>query len=185
MTRLGYVLASGAVMAIAVGCSSSDSNDNTPPKKTIAELAKCDESDIADDLPWSGVQIDANTGKLREPLPAGFVVATTVGWPTDEGRPVIQQKTIESIQISFTYPGLLAAKFGTSKHCGSGRSLSIWKDEASMMAWVIGKDHRAVMPLATTHTHGWETTHWSSPTNNELPSWDDARGKLDTARSGR
>jgi hypothetical protein len=176
----------GVVCIVAAACggcsSSSDKQQSSTGNEVIAELASCDESDMVADLPWSGSAIDPQTGKLKEPLPDGFVIASTVGWPTEEGKLEIQKNTISAIGVAFTYPTLLAAQFGTSQRCGAGRSLQIWRDEAAMVEYVLSDNHQSVAPLARTHTKGWETTHWSGNSAEELPTWADSRARLDAAR---
>ncbi|WP_437621822.1 hypothetical protein [Sorangium sp. So ce1151] len=161
----------------------SDPSEGEPPKRSVEELASCDESDFLNDMPWSGTAIDPETGELKGPLPAGYMIATTVGWPMPEHRQEMIQETIESIGVAFTYPGILAASFGNSVRCGSGRSISIWSDSASMVGWASSKDHRDYVPLVVTHTYGWETTHWAGTELERLPTFDEAREHLDAARA--
>lgn len=148
----------------------------------VGELADCAEDDIMI-LPWAGPAFDQATGELIAPLPLPHVVATTAGWPKDDGWDLLQMQTNVVIADVFAREGLLGASFGISMACGSARTITLWQDEASMMAFVVGEAHSTAIATALPATRAWETTHWSEATDDQPPTWDRARAELDAVRA--
>jgi quinol monooxygenase YgiN len=58
--------------------------------------------------------------------------------------------------------GLVAYSLGTSTRCNTGRTLSVWRDEAAMFAFVAGAPHQAAVNAVTEVSRGGSTvTHWN------------------------
>ncbi|HET6582384.1 MAG TPA: hypothetical protein VFG69_03030 [Nannocystaceae bacterium] len=148
----------------------------------VGELAACPEDDIMI-LPWAGPAFDQATGELVAPLPLPHVVATTAGWPKDDGWDLLQSQTNIVIGDVFAREGLLGASFGISMACGSARTITMWEDEAAMLAFVTGEAHATAIATALSSTRAWETTHWSEATDDQPPTWDRARAELDAVRA--
>lgn len=149
-----------------------------------AVLADCDESDFQAP-PFMGAGFDPETGLLLEPLPATFLVATTVGWSKADGDhpQVVQDYSTRVIEEElFVHEGLIGATFGLSESCGSARTLTLWRDEASLTEFVTSPIHSEAMQVALPSTRAWETTHWTESGASEPPGWDDARSALEAAR---
>lgn len=146
-------------------------------------LAACDEADLQA-TPFMGAAFDPATGALIEPLPASYVVATTVGWakPTAEDNAAMQDASNRVINEQlFAQDGLLGGSFGLSEACGSARTITIWRDDAARMAFVFSGVHLEMATTKLVHTQAWETTHWSESAS-EVPTWDAARQRLADAR---
>ena len=152
---------------------------DAPP--TVAELASCDEVDL-EPVFFMGPAFDPETGALLEPLPLPHIVATTAGWHTPEQLEPLSAKTEPVIMDVFAHEGLLGASFGLSDACGSARTLSLWRDEASLMLFVFGKVHGDAISTGLQYTTGWETTHWTETTRDQPPTWEQARARLDALR---
>ncbi|MBL8679157.1 MAG: antibiotic biosynthesis monooxygenase [Myxococcales bacterium] len=61
-----------------------------------------------------------------------------------------------------TQPGLLAYSFATSARCNVARTLTVWRDEASMYAFSTGAAHRAaVRAVGEMSRGGSRVTHWN------------------------
>lgn len=158
-----------------------------PDEETdVAVLAACVETDF-EYPPFMGPAFDPETGALVEPLPEGHVVATTAGWSqlNEASQQLLSDHSERSIEDLFTRDGLLGATFGGSGSCGAARTLTIWRDEASLMAFVAGPVHMTAIREALHATRAWETTHWTGSAGAEAPSWDDARARLAAVRASR
>ena len=147
----------------------------------VGELASCPEDDLMVQA-FAGPAFDPETGELVEPLPASYVVATTVGWPNADGYELLGMQTNLVVGDLFTRDGLLGASFGMSESCGSARTISLWRDEAAMMQFVIGDAHTTAIQTALPATRAWETTHWTETETTAPPTWERARAQLDAAR---
>lgn len=149
---------------------------------TVQALAACDESDF-EATPFMGPAFDATTGAAVGPLPTPYVVATTAGWarPEERHRSALGQASEQVSEAIFESPGLLGVSFGGSTRCDSARTLSLWTDEAAMLAFVRGAAHGAAMPLVPSTTLGWETTRWPSM-DDAPPTWQSARDRLAAVR---
>jgi hypothetical protein len=148
----------------------------------VGELAACPEDDIMI-LPWAGPAFDQATGELVAPLPLPHIVATTAGWPKADGWELLNMQSNVVIGDVFAREGLLGATFGISMACGSARTITLWQDEASMMAFVVGEAHSTAIATALPSTRAWETTTWSEATDDQPPTWDRVRDELDAVRA--
>ena len=153
-----------------------DTNDDPPEEPTIAELAACDEADMQI-VPFMGPAFGED-GALLAPLPMPHLVATTTGWHTPENRENLEAETTPPTMDLFTHDGLLGAGFAWSDKCGSARTITLWRDDASRKKFVFGQVHSAAIKNGLKYTRGWETTHWSETTSDEPPTWDDVRRRL-------
>lgn len=167
------------------GSSSGGASEGEPTSGSeppgIAELAACDESDLQP-IGWMGPAFDPETGKLLAPLEAPYIVATTVGWHTPENSEALESHTTPVAMDIFNHAGLIAVNLALSPRCGSARTLSVWRDEASLMMFVLGKVHSAAISGGLKYTLGWETTHWTETAADAPPSWELARQRLAEAR---
>ncbi|MBZ5710556.1 hypothetical protein [Nannocystis pusilla] len=167
-------------LSLLLAAAACDSNDAPPEEPTIAELAACDESDMQF-VPFMGPAFDDN-GELVAPLPLPHVVATTTGWHTPENRDALDAETQLPVMDIFTHEGLLGAAFAWSDKCGSARTISLWRDDASRRKFVYGTVHSAAIMKGLKYTRGWETTNWSEKTADKPPTWDDVRTRLEAIR---
>lgn len=155
----------------------AESSSTGDPAPTIAELAGCDEHDLSP-IFFMGPAFDPETGALLEPLPRPYIVATTAGWATPEQLGPLQEHTMPVIMDVFGHEGLLGASFALSDACGSARTLTLWRDEAARMKFVIGTVHSAAIMNGLQHTSGWETTHWTETVSDQPPTWEQAKQRL-------
>lgn len=170
----------GATGGESTGAGSSSTGDRAP---TIAELADCDEVDIQT-IPFQGPAFDPETGALLEPLPIPHIVATTSGWhgPDLEQAKLLNEQTKPVVMDVFGHEGLLGASFGYSAACSNARTLSLWRDEASLMKFVFGAAHSNGIKNGLQYAIGWENTHWTETTRDQPPTWEQARARLDARR---
>jgi hypothetical protein len=142
-------------------------------------LVQCDETDFVGS-PFMGPAFDPETGEPLAPLQPPYVVAATLGWPKPEpaAYEALGNHSEQSINDVLTREGLLGVSVGTSEACGSARTLSLWADEASLRAFVMGKVHRAAIGVVPTAMQAWATTHWTETSATTPPTFAQAQAKL-------
>jgi quinol monooxygenase YgiN len=127
----------------------------------------------------AGPGVDPTTGELG-PLPATAVVSTT--YLTLHTDPASQQKFMGLLQpilpVLQTAPGMIAAQLGLSTSCGTARTLSAWKDEASMLAFAMGPEHAAAeASIGELSTGGSAVTSWETTQPSDV-TWATAAAEL-------
>ena len=76
--------------------------------------------------------------------------------------------------------GLLGFALSGSQVCGTGRTLSVWRDDAAMMSFVLSEAHTAAM-TQTNDVSVWAgTTSWLAAAGDPAVSWELAVAKLKT-----
>ncbi len=105
-------------------------------------LDPCNRGTVESDLkasPWQGPGVDAS-GNLK---PGSYVVSTTyLRFQPGATAEFVELYTPVVARLKMT-SGLVAMRFGFSAACNSGRTLSVWADQASMVGFVTGPEHSA------------------------------------------
>ncbi|HEX6838946.1 MAG TPA: hypothetical protein VF334_20350, partial [Polyangia bacterium] len=89
--------------------------------------------------PWQGPGVDAS-GNLK---PGQYIVASTYLRFQAGATSEFVELYSPIVARLRTASGLVAARFGFSAACNSGRTLSVWTDQASMVGFVTGPEHSA------------------------------------------
>lgn len=169
-------------LLLACGGATQDGDSTTTggDQPSVAELAACDEHDL-EWIPFMGPAFD-DSGALLAPLPVPHIVATTAGWHTPDNEDALTTHTNPVMMDVFTHEGLLGASFAFSESCGSGRTITLWRDEAARMKFVFGAVHSDAIKNGLKYTSGWETTHWTETNATEPPTWDALEARLAAVR---
>jgi hypothetical protein len=175
-----FALTSGALI-VACGDDPEDGDDDPPPTmdQRMQTLASCNPTDLETLLPWTGPAFD-DGGKLRAPLPAGHVEAVVNGWPRrDAEAAALREKhgqlTVEEV---FKNPGLLGFQGFDSVECEISASHTLWKDEASMLAFVTGTAHATAMVNATKMHRAFGGAHWAAEGRTVAPTWKEGIARM-------
>ncbi|MER5886566.1 antibiotic biosynthesis monooxygenase [Streptomyces sp. NPDC001941] len=158
--------------------------DNARPVPTTLQgFASGDESDLNVVAPWAGPVVDEATGALREPLRGRHLIATSVGWPKPGHEPRAIALNEAILKDLYVRPGLLAVTLAISeKNFNSTRSLSIWTDEEALNGFLMSEAHLAAARHVRELMFDWEGANWESTETLVLPTFDDAKARLDAAR---
>lgn len=122
------------------------------------------ESDLADSA-WTGPGVKAD-GTLAS---QDVVVSTTfLRLKSDPTASDLFGSLFKDINTDLqTRQGLVAWKVLTSSRCNTARTMSVWKDEASMYAFAGAKAHAAaVAKIASLSRGGTAVTHWHDNASN-------------------
>ena len=173
----------GALLAVSLGVSLSACADEADPKEqpkaqpTLAErieaLAGCTPSDLVVLLPWEGPAFDPATSTLLEPLPAGHIEAVATGWRIYEREATelrLEQGALVAADV-FTRDGLLGFEGVESVQCDISMSHTLWRDEASMMAFVTATPHATAMANGRKMHHAFAGAHWTGEARAVAPTW--------------
>jgi hypothetical protein len=104
-----------------------------------AELTSCLDSDLTDG--FSGPGWDSMTNTPSGTPQASYVAATTMGLVDATmvtSFDALAQPVVAELP---TQPGLIGYQLGISKKCNYFRTLTLWKDMASMNAFVMSAPH--------------------------------------------
>lgn len=189
--QLGILFGLGVITL--VGCSSSDttgggttsggttggssSTGGTTYPATCSRGAL--EADFASFNPLSGPGVDPATGTLA-PLPSTAVVSST--YLALKADPASQKRFGELMgpisKALAGQPGLLALQLGTSKSCVSARTRAVWKDEASMLGFVMGAAHNDAVASVGEVSRGESVVlSWATADVDEA-TWESATKRL-------
>lgn len=151
---------------------------------TLHEFAAGDESDLDIVLPWTGPAIDPETGELRAPLPEKYLVATSVGWPKPGLDELGGRLNGAILQDLWTRDGMLAATVAISaNNFNAARNLVVWRDEAALKAFLHSPVHLDAARQTRDLMFDWEGANWTGTSRTELPTFAEARARLDAARA--
>jgi heme-degrading monooxygenase HmoA len=166
---------------LLAGCNEADQDDDgstTQPAEPsvdqrLRELADCEATDAVQLLPWSGPAFDPTTGALLAPLPEGHVEAVVNGWRRrdPEAQALREQYGMQVFNDVFTRDGLLGFEAVESDLCDISISHTLWRDEASMLAFVRGEAHVEAMRAAPQMHFFAIGAHWAGDARERPPSW--------------
>lgn len=157
---------------VPLACAGEEAPEPTLDERLVA-LADCTPTDLVVLIPWTGPAFDPATGALREPLPAGHVEAVVTGWrdhsdAATQLRLEFGQRVAEDV---FTRDGLLGFQGIDSVECDLGMSHTLWRDEASMFAFVASAPHATAMSRAAEMHHATAGAHWTAEARALAPTW--------------
>ncbi|MFF3847886.1 DUF3291 domain-containing protein [Streptomyces sp. NPDC002328] len=151
---------------------------------SLHEFAAGDESDLQIVVPWTGPAIDPETGGLREPLPGSYLVATSVGWPKPGHEEVGGQLNAAILDELWQRDGLLAATLAISPQSwNAARNLVVWRDKEALDGFLYSQAHLAAARRTKGLMYDWEGTNWTGTSATELPTFAEARARLDAVRA--
>jgi heme-degrading monooxygenase HmoA len=170
-----FILALGLLAAL--GACSGDRSDGDHAEPTMArrveQLADCTPTDLVVVAPWMGPAFDPDTGELVEPLPEGHIEAVAQGWRKydDEAQRLRMEHGQLVLTDLLTRDGFLGFESVESAGCDISIAHSLWRDEASMLAFVTSSPHADARASATSMHHAFAGAHWSNPTRAAAPTW--------------
>lgn len=147
----------------AAGAGDARSNDAAIVADASTEDPLCETGGLEPDFagePLQGSGVDAS-GRLA---PGSYVLSTTRirSLATLAARQRFQALMGGIMPTLATAPGLVAVSFGGSQRCATGRTLTVWRDEASMFAWVHTAPHQeAINSVREVSRGGSRVTHWN------------------------
>jgi heme-degrading monooxygenase HmoA len=149
------------------------------PPEEVDPLAGCTrdqmEADLAFFAPMSGPAVRAD-GSLE---PGRYIVSST--YLKLKPEPRAQQRFGELMgpinQTLQNQPGLMAIHLASSGSCATARTLTVWKDEASMYGFVTSEAHlAAIQAVGEVSRGGSIVTHWAD--DERGVSWEKAGQQL-------
>lgn len=155
---------SGSAFACSDGASTPDTVTGaklivldagvTAPSASTGDAAVGDcspqtlESDLVYFGPLTGPGVDPSTGMLRAPKPGqSFHAVATYGRlsPDPSSGQRLLELTIPILALLPTQPGLLGYQVARSDRCGTARTFTVWKDEESVVEFVVTPVHLEAM----------------------------------------
>lgn len=166
------------ILVAACGASPPATPSSTsPPAPTAASqvFPGCHATAIEPDLKPTPTQVVSTA-----PTAAGDVWLSTtyLALTTDpKGQATFRSLMAELLRVLPTTPGLISFEFSTSESCLSARTLAVWRDEASMNAFVRSPAHYAAMRQTNSLSRGTSTfTRWQG--GMASANWNQAAKRL-------
>lgn len=158
-----------------------------PPRDpAIAGEPRCTRAVLEADIQYAtlltGSGVDPGTGRLVAPPPSGYAVSTTyLALKRDAASRARFQQLLGPVTSDLRHqPGLRAVQVSSSKDCVTARTLTVWQDEAAMLAFVSGTAHgNASAGIAEVSRGGSAVAHWHATTADQA-SWVYAAQQLST-----
>jgi len=152
--------------------------DQTTEAAASTQASACERGTLEPDFaaaPLAGSAVDA------EGLRAGqYIVSSTYLQLKPDARETFSglvQPVLEDLE---TRDGLLALSLGQSEACDVLRTLSVWRDDAAMVAFVTSAAHTAAMSrVADLSRGGSAVTHWLA--DEDGATWEVAARQLEGA----
>lgn len=162
------------VLSLGVGLTAC-SGAGAPPsiKQRLDTLGRCQPTDLAVLVPWSGPGFDPTTGALRQPLPTGHIEAFVNGWRKYDAE-AVALRLLHGERVGtdvFAREGLIGFEGVESDECDLSMSHSLWRDEASLIAFVTGSAHAAAMIEARKMHNVVVGAHWTGEPRATAPTW--------------
>jgi hypothetical protein len=178
MKTIGFMLS----IALA-GTAACDSADNE--KKNETPITACSRGALEADLempgPLAGPGVDPATGTLKPPPSGSAYMVSTTYLDLDQSQEAQARfgELMGPIQESLAMQaGLVALQVGSSKACGTARTLSIWASQQGMYDFVLGPAHTEAMnSIGEISRGGSIVAHWEASSPDAV-SWDEAAKQL-------
>jgi heme-degrading monooxygenase HmoA len=140
----------------------------------------CVEDDLAPS-PFAGPGWDAEMGALKEPLQDEYIASTTLL--------VLRPETVQDfiatvgtmVPVLEANPGIVGYSLAQSMKCGTARTLTVWRDEAAMMQFVMSDEHVAGMSKAGEYSSTGTVTSWKLPRAEVPVTWEAAMARVAAA----
>jgi hypothetical protein len=183
MSYLAYLTLILALLAAA--CSEDDPKAAAPdagspmtetsPSATDGDGCTRDEleSDM-ERMPFAGPGV--RDGAIE---PGNYLMATTYLRLRADQTALFQELVGPVIADISTRSGLVALTTARSQECGTARTLTVWRDEAAMLEFVVGEAHgKAMQSIHDLSRGGSVAAHWTG--DQAATSWDVAAEHLAT-----
>lgn len=146
--------------------------------------ADCVATDLEADLgasPLAGVIVNPETGEVTMPEDGSevLVAMTYLRLQGTEASSARFDEVMGGILGSLGQSeGLLASSLAVSDRCGTARTMTVWKDQASMMAFVISDAHSAAMSAVSEISRGGSITQHFQTSSAADIDWAAAAAKF-------
>lgn len=163
----------------ACGDSSAESADASSTGDTTGgstgdpqDAYACVEPELTVNIPLAGPGYDPDSG-LVDPQ-ATYVLSTTQALPRPEKLAEFGQLASAAGMAAAQTPGLVAISFASEPNCGFQRTLTIWRDKAAMMAFVVSPEHATAMNAASEVLLTGRTAHLTIDAAQVANGWEAA-----------
>jgi hypothetical protein len=152
--------------------TSGGADETTGGGIDVDALYDCEDPDFMVLQPLSGPGIDPKTGAFLEPMQDSYVLHTTQILPKpEELGQFLELSQAVGEQLAQT-EGLVGIGFAQEPNCGFFRTMGVWEDERSMIAFVGSGAHAQAMIKTSEISITGRTTSWTA-TAAEMPlTWE-------------
>lgn len=170
---------------LASACSDDDPNAAAPDaaspmtetSPSVSDADGCRRDELESDvqlMPFAGPGV--RDGAIE---PGNYLMATTYLRLRADQTALFQQLVGAVIADIRMRSGLVALTTARSEECGTARTLTVWRDEAAMLEFVVGEAHgKAMQSIHDVSRGGSVAAHWTG--DQAAASWDAAAEHLAT-----
>lgn len=163
--------------------STTEAGGTTEDDGTTAAPVACVADDEAEFVAFKGPGYDPENGGLQPPLQAEYVASTTVLVLRPEKEEDFVAVAAAMFPALEANPGLVGWSLGGSLKCNTRRTLTVWRDEEAMMAFVLSPEHQAGMSRAYELSERGTVTAWTVAQAEVPVAWADAIARVDALPS--
>lgn len=167
----------GAATTETTGEPGPTTGEATTGGESTGEPA-CVEDDLVT-VDFRGPGYDADMGGLLPPLQDTYLVSTTVLVLRPDKLNDFLTVVTKMFAVLEANPGFVGYSLASSEKCGTQRTMTVWRDEDSMVAFVVTPEHQAGVGMALELSTTGTVTAWDA-TQAEIPvAWADAIARVD------
>lgn len=149
--------------------SAGDSSDGGS-SGTAMNPYDCVDADFTIEVPLAGPGYDPEAG-LIDPQDQ-YLVSTTQAMPRPEALQQFGELAMAAGAAAAQTPGLVAMSFANEPNCGFARTITVWRDHASMLSFVVGPEHAAAIDATYEVTNGGRVTHFTIDAEQMPVTWE-------------
>lgn len=187
-------LSSFFAMLLLFGCTADDDGDDNAGDASSSSSAAADESSstgsdldalydcvdpgIVEARPLVGPGFDPAMGGLVAPLQDTYIVSSTQVLVKPEMQNDFNELVGQVIAEIDGSDGMVAYSLSIEPTCGFARTLSVWRDAESMVAFATSDAHAMAVARTNEVAITGKVTHWTLAADAFPPTWDSAREEL-------
>jgi quinol monooxygenase YgiN len=141
------------------------------------ELYECEDPELMEFQPLAGPGWDPENG-LADPEHPSYVASSTMIMVKPDQMGLFLELAGAVSEQTMAQEGFVAMSLASDPTCGWLRTLSVWRDEASMYTFVATGAHAEAMSRTWEVAITGKVTSWPITAAEMPPSWDMAKAKL-------
>ena len=157
----------------------SESSGSSSGESSDTGAAACVEDDLGILQEFKGPGYDPDKGGLQEPVQDKYWVSSTALVVRPEAEGEFLQLVFDMVPALMANPGYVALGLAGSNKCGTRRTMTVWRDQAAMFAFVMSAEHQAGVSKALDVSTTGTVTSWEVSKDAIPISWADASAKVD------
>ena len=158
--------------------SSAAADESSSTTSEVDALYDCVDPMIVEARPLIGPGYDPSMGGLIAPLQDTYIVSSTQVLVKPEAGADFNELVGQVIAEIEASEGMVAYSLANDTNCGFARTMSVWRDAESMVAFATSDAHANAVARTNEVAITGKVTHWAVAADAFPPTWDTAREEL-------